>query len=252
MHQIAPIGVHSLAQRRAGGNGAVQAQLGQQAYVGEGGVGQGEGRGVGHRRRHIGHAVVQHLVHPVDRVAEGCGVGRFDAAALVDGDIHDHRSRLHVRHHLPGHQSWRRGAGDQHRADHQVGPAHGLGDGPHVRGQGYQPALEQVVQLAQAVQVPVDHGHPRPSPDGDPGGIGPDYTAPQDHHLSRGHARHPAQQHPAAPVFLLQVMRPDLDRHPAGHLAHRSQQGQRAVGLADRLVGHGVNAGLQKFPGQLG
>lgn len=44
---------------------------------------------------------------------------------------------------------------------------------------------------------------------------------------------------------------PDLRGDAAGHLGHRGEQGQRAVGLLDRLVGDGGRGGLQQRVGAL-
>ena len=48
------------------------------------------------------------------------GVGGFEAAALVDRNIHHHGSALHAGQHLAAHQLRRRRAGNQNRADHQI------------------------------------------------------------------------------------------------------------------------------------
>ncbi len=46
------------------------------------------------------------------------------------------------------------------------------------------------------------------------------------------------------------MRRAGLHRHAAGHLAHRREEGQRALRL-ERLVGDGVGAGLHEGFGQL-
>jgi hypothetical protein len=53
-------------------------------------------------------------------------------------------------------------------------------------------------------------------------------------------------------VLLLQAHRPDLDRHAAGHLAHRAEQGEASVVELDGLVGDRGHPLLEEDLGQLG
>ena len=62
-----------------------------------------------------------------------------------------------------------------------------------------------------------------------------------------GHAR---QQDPAPFLGPFQVLRPLLDAHPAGDLAHRRQQGQVPLRVAERLVGDGRDPAVDHRPGQ--
>ena len=61
----------------------------------------------------------------------------------------------------------------------------------------------------------------------------------------------PAQQDAAAHLRPFEILGPFLDAHPAGHFAHRRQQRQPAVIVAERLVGHGDAARGQQRLGKL-
>ena len=69
--------------------------------------------------------------------------------------------------------------------------------------------------------------------------------------MGRLDARHSAQQDAAAHLRPFEVLGPFLDAHPPGHFAHRRQQRQAALVVAERFVGHGDRAGLQEVLGQL-
>ena len=89
-----------------------------------------------------------------------------------------------------------------------------------------------------------------PRPGGHLGGVGADDAAAQDDHVGGQHAGHAAQQDAAALERPFQELRPFLNAHAAGHLAHRRQQRQVAVGVADRFVGDGGDARLHDRLGQ--
>ena len=62
-------------------------------------------------------------------------------------------------------------------------------------------------------------------------------VAGAEHHDTRGpHAGRAAEQHAAPAVLALEEVRADLRCHPAGDLAHRREQGQRARLELHRLV----------------
>ena len=71
-------------------------------------------------------------------------------------------------------------------------------------------------------------------------------TAAQNDDFRRGNARNAAQQHTVAAVSLLQAGGTDLNRHTAGHFAHRGEQRQRAVRSRNGLVGDRGRAGLHQ------
>ena len=71
----------------------------------------------------------------------------------------------------------------------------------------------------------------------------PETPAPMHDDLGRVHAGDAAEQHAATAVRAHQAVRADLRRQPAGDLAHRREQRQRAVGQLHRLVGDRGGAG---------
>ena len=142
------------------------------------------------------------------------------------------------------------GAGDQHRADDQVGPADAVEDVVPVAEQRRHVRRHHVVEVAQPVEVDVEDDDVRAEAGRDLGGVGADDAAAEDDDVGRQHARHAAEQDAAALERPLQVLRPFLDAHPAGDLAHRRQQRQAAAGVLDRLVGDGRDARRHHRPRQ--
>ena len=121
VHDLAGHDVEALGEARIVGQRPVDAVGGQGGDVGRGGGAQGVGRGQRRGARHVGDAVVDDAVDDEGGIGVGGGVAGLEAAALVDGDVHQHRARAHPLEVGAGHQLGRRGAGDQHAADHQVG-----------------------------------------------------------------------------------------------------------------------------------
>src|SRR5262249_2825362 len=71
--------------------------------------------------------------------------------------VDKHGSALHMTQHITRDELWGACSCDQHRADHHVGTEHlGLDD---VYGRGERPyaALEQLVELPQPRQRPIDY-----------------------------------------------------------------------------------------------
>ena len=83
-------------------------------------------------------------------------------------------------------------------------------------------------------------------------GIGADDAAAQDHDFCGGHARHAAQQHAASALRDFQAMRAGLDRHAAGHFAHRRQERQPAARIRHGLIGNRDRAGFDETFGLRG
>ena len=113
-----------------------------------------------------------------------------------------------------------------------------------------QTAAEDVVQLAQAVQVAIDQRDASSHAEGDPRGIGADDAAAQDHDVAGRNAGNAAQQHAAASVFLLQIGRAHLHAHAAGDLAHGNQQRKRSGPVTHRLIGDARDMAGQQFVGE--
>ena len=89
-------------------------------------------------------------IDDIGRLGVRCGLRCFKAATLVDRNIDQYRTRLHMLEHGTRHQFWRARAGDQHRADHCIGHADFGIDGIERRIACAHAAVEQFVQLAQA------------------------------------------------------------------------------------------------------
>src|SRR5207244_860868 len=77
-------------------------------------------------------------------------------AALVDRDIDQHRAALHVLDHVGGDELGGRGAGHQHRADHQVGAQHLALDGVARGKSRVQARAELQIQVVEPLQALVD------------------------------------------------------------------------------------------------
>ena len=97
-----------------------EAVVGEQLDVAVGDVGQRLGGGTGVGGRHVCHAVVSHALLDKHRVVVHGRAGGLCAAALVDGDIHQHAALAHAAQHLPVNQLGRLGPGHEHRANQQV------------------------------------------------------------------------------------------------------------------------------------
>ncbi len=144
---------------------------------------------------------------------------------------------LHRRHHLLGHDHRRLGTREQHAADHGVRLAHALLEGEPVRHQRDDPALVDLVDEAELVEVLVDHDHLRLHPRRDPRGVRAGHPGTEDEDARRPHARDATEQHAAAARLLLEESSGHVRGHPAGDLAHRREEREAAVDELDRLVG---------------
>ena len=195
---------------------------------------------------------MKHRVDVVNRVGMGGGAGCFEAPALVDGDVHHHAARLHQLDHLAPHQLRSGRPGNEHRANHQIGQSQRLANCMNIRRQCDNAAVVNVVQLPETVQVPINNRDVRSKPASNFRGVMPNNASTQYHDVGgRGPGNASKQNAPSA-IGGLQVLRADLHRHPARHFAHRCQQWQRAVLLADRFVGDGIGSRIQQRLRKLG
>ena len=87
-------------QRGVAADGLGGAAAGQLGEVRQRRVGEGVGGGVRHRAGHVADRVVHDPVAPRTPGRVGGLVGGLDAAALVDGDVDDHRAGLHGPDHV--------------------------------------------------------------------------------------------------------------------------------------------------------
>ena len=177
------------------------------------------------------------------------GAGVLEAAALVDGDVDEHRAGLHPADQVVAHELGRLGAGDEHRADDEVGVEAGPLDLVAVARDGLHVALVDPVHLAQPGDVEVEQQHLGLHAERDRGGVEAGDAGAEHDDLRGVHAGDAAHEHAAAALRPLEEVRPGLRGHPAGDLGHRREQRQRAVRQLHRLVRDGRRAAGQERVG---
>ena len=174
------------------------------------------------------------------------GPGVREATALVDGDVHEHRARLHLSDKRIRYELRCLGARNEHRADHQVGPL----DGPlQVHGgrvAGADRAAEFGIQFAQLVEVHIENRDMSTHSGGDPRGVVSGDTTTDDDHVGGADARNAPHHHAAAAHRGHQMVGPDLRGEPPRHLTHRGQQGECTVGGLHGLVSDRCGFRLQQ------
>ena len=107
------------------------------------------------------------------------------------------------------------------------------------------------IEVAQAIEVAVEHRHRRAHADRDLGSVVADHAAADDEHVRGGDTRDAAEQDAAAAEGLLEHEGSGLRRDLARDLGHRRQQRQAAVAVLDRLIGDAGRAGLGQPVGEL-
>ena len=217
-------------------------------------------------------------MHAIGRLGVRGRVRVLEAAALVDGDVDEHRARLHPRHEVVADQ--RRGlrardehraddqvgvehgalalvgggraglavARDEHRADDQVGVEHGALDLVGIGRDGLAVALVDGIDLAQPGHVLVEQQHLRLHAERDGGRVDPRDAGSDDDDLGRVHAGHTTHQGAAATALRHEVVRADLRGEATCDLGHRGEQRQRAVGQLHGLVAEGAVSGERAAP----
>ena len=215
------------------------AVISERLHVRQRGVRQRERRGARHRPGHIGHAVVDHALEHIGRLGVGGRAAGFEAAALIDGDIDQHRALLHGLYHGSGDEFRRGGAGDEHRADDEVRVAHQLFDRMRGRIDRVELAGEDRGQFAQPLHRAVDDRDIGAQAHGHLGGVRAGDAAAQNQNLGGRHARHAAQQHSETAVRFLQTVGAHLHGHAAGDFAHGREQRQRAIRRGHRFIRDG-------------
>src|SRR5580658_224842 len=249
--ELAFVGVEAFGEAGVGLEGGFGAEVRELEDVGEGCVGEGQGGGVGHGRGHVGDAVVDDAVDLVAGIGVGGGTGGLDAAALVDGDVDDDGALLHAADHLFGDELGGGGAGNEDSADEEVGLAGGALEVVGVGGQGEDAAVEDVVQVAEAVEVEVDEGDLGAEAEGHFGGVGADDAASDDADVAGRDAGDAAEQDAAAAVLLFEVGSADLDGETAGDLGHGGEEREGAGAVFYGLVGDAGDALFEEDVGQL-
>ena len=238
--------VQTREQFGAIGNRLAEAPARHYQDVGQRHAHQGLGGGKWHRSRHVAHRVVLHAMDAVHRIGMGGFTAGGDAAPLVDRHIHNHRTSFHALHQLLANQPGGAAAGQQHRANQQIGARHQPFDQPAAAHQAHQATAAVRLQAAQFLGGAIQQEHLRIHRRRHPSGIPAHDAGPQHHHPGGPHAGATAHQNAAAAVGLLQQVGTHLGRQPTGDLAHRCQQRQAAVFQLHRLVGHGGGARRQQ------
>ena len=106
--------------------------------------------------------------------------------------------------------------------------------------------------MTQARQGFIEHSHLGSHAHADAGGVIACNAATNHGDPGGGNARHTAKQHPDPTGRLLQREGSHLDRHAAGHLAHRLEQGEAAIGVGHGFIGDADDAGGDEVAGLLG
>src|SRR5262249_20660041 len=153
-----------------GGRDALPASGDELEDVGEGHVAERVGAGAPDGARHVGDAVMDDVFLDVGRVVVGRRAARFDASALVDGDVHDDGAGFHALEVGAADEARCQGARDEDGTDDEIGAAHGLEDGVAVGVEGRDIGGHDVVEVAEAVEVDVEDVDVGPEARGDLGG----------------------------------------------------------------------------------
>ena len=139
-------------------------------------------------------------------------------------------------------------AGDQHGADDEIRVRDGSLRLEPRRHQQRDPALQDLLEMAHAVERALEDRHLGAEAERDDRGVVADDAAADDHDLAARDAGHAAEQQPAPAERLLEEVRAGLRREPARDLRHRREQRQRAVRQLDGLVGDGRDARVDERP----
>src|SRR5512140_674318 len=100
MGQLSADDVDAPEKSRLDAAGLGEAGIGQHFDVAVSDVGEGLGGGASVGTGHVRHAIVRNAFLDVNGMIVGRRVGRFSAAALVDGDVHEDTPRAHAAQHL--------------------------------------------------------------------------------------------------------------------------------------------------------
>ena len=205
-------------------------------------------RGDGHAAGHVRDAVMDDSVDLVDGVGVRRRVRRLDASALIDGDVDDDGTRLHLREHLAADEFGGARAGDENRADDHVGMGDGLLDLEARRHEQADAARQDLVQVTHPVDRALEHRDAGAEAEGDDRSVVADDPASEHDDVSGLHARSPCEQNAASAEWFLEEMRRSLRSQSAGDLAHRCEQREPMVVRLDGLVRDPGDAAVDESP----
>src|SRR5690349_818384 len=100
-------------------------------------------------------------IHYVSGIFVGGCVYGFDAAALIDCDIDDHRSGLHCLEIAASNQFWRDSAGNEHCTNHEVRGGDLLQDVMTIGVDEGDVRRHHVGEIAEPLKAEVEHRHLR-------------------------------------------------------------------------------------------
>ena len=242
--------VHAPPERRVLFYRFLPAFLRYGEHVGQGVEGERPGRRPRDGAGHVRHGVVDNPFFEVNRIVVRRRPRCLRAAPLVYGHVDKYRAGFHGLEHRPRDQTRGLRAGDEDRADNEVGKGKGQPDVVIVRDHGDDPAEVGVVDQPEFVRRDVEDGHGSAHAEGDAGRLRPDGARAEDDDIRGGHARHAAEQHAAAAERLFEVFGALHRRHPAGDLAHRPQEGQKAFVGFHCFIGYGDHLFPQQTEGE--
>ena len=174
----------------------------------------------------------------------------LEAATLVDGDVDEHRSGFHLRHHVVGDQLRRLRAGDEHGADDEVGVVHLLLDRHRRRGDLGDAVVVAPEAHPQLVEVGVEQRDVGPHAEGDVGGVLARHAGPDDDDLGVRDAADSSHEDPTSTLRLHHRVGAHLGREAAGDLGHRVEQWQQPRGQLHRLVRDGRDLPADELLGE--
>ena len=164
---------------------------------------------------------------------------RFEAAALVDGDVDQYRTVAHVADLIGVYQFRCPCPRHENRADHEVRTEDVFPGRRCVCDDRSGATVEPVRQPAQSGHALVENRDVGTQAQGDGSRVGACHPAADDCDTGGSNTRDAAKQHAAAAGGSLQCVGPHLHRHAARDLAHRREQRQAAIVCGDGLVGNG-------------
>ena len=140
---------------------------------------------------------MRHALDDVHRVGVRGRVRSLEAAALVDRDVDHDRTGLHACDHLARHELRGERAGDQHGPDHEIRLLHRRGDLEARRHQQRDATRENLLEVAHAVDRPLEDRDLRSETQRDHGGVVAHDPAADHDDAARRDARHAAEQQAA-------------------------------------------------------
>jgi hypothetical protein len=153
---------------------------------------------------------------------------------------------------LPEKAGVRLFTGDEDATDDEIGAHHGVLDVDRVRVERLDRTAEDVLEVRHRRGRHVENGDLGAHADRDRRRVPADHAAAEDDDPTAPGTGHAAEQDTLAAVLLLEAVRADLNGHASRHLAHRTEEGERAIVELDRLVGDAGDLRLHELLRELG